>query len=249
MNPLKAPSAQQTAASPDASEATLYFRAAAIVPAAGQGIRMRLGKPKALLPLLGRPMLGWTLDPIQQVGLFSSILVACPPGEETAFHDSLAPVFGSVRFVAGGRTRQESVQNCLEQIPVDYDLVAIHDGARPLVTRALLRDTLTKAAQVGAAVAAVRSKDTVKECNERGVIERTFVRENLRLVQTPQCFRLELILQAYEKARFDLFSATDDSAIVERLGVDVHVVEGSYENIKVTTPEDIIVCEELLRRR
>jgi 2-C-methyl-D-erythritol 4-phosphate cytidylyltransferase len=227
------------------------MHAAAILPAAGQGIRMQFGRPKALIPLLRRPMLAWTLQTVLQSDLFSEVFVACPPGDEQSFSKVLPPVPGGAptRFVAGGETRQESVQNCLDMVSADCELVAIHDGARPLVTQAILRDTLQKAAETGAALAAVASKDTVKECDERGVVVRTLARERLRLVQTPQCFRLEHLKKAFEAARSEGFSATDDAAIVERLGVEVHIVTGSYENIKVTTPEDILICEEILRRR
>jgi 2-C-methyl-D-erythritol 4-phosphate cytidylyltransferase len=227
------------------------MHAAAIVPAAGQGIRMQFGQPKALIPLLRRPMLAWTLQAILQSGLFSEVFVACPPGDEQSFTKAVPAIPGGAptHFIAGGRTRQDSVQNCLEKVSAKCELVAIHDGARPLVTEVILRETLQKAAETGAALAAVPSKDTVKECDERGVIVRTLVREHLRLVQTPQCFRLQLLKKAFDAARSEGFSATDDSAIVERLGVEVHVVMGSYENIKVTTPEDIMICEEILRRR
>jgi 2-C-methyl-D-erythritol 4-phosphate cytidylyltransferase len=132
----------------------------------------------------------------------------------------------------------------------DCDLVAIHDGARPLVTEKILRETLEQAAKTGAAVAAVPSKDTVKFCDERGIIiERTLDRNRLRLAQTPQCFRIDILKMAYEKARSAGLSATDDSALVEWSGVDVHLSDGSYENIKVTTPDDLLVCEEILKRR
>lgn len=227
------------------------MHAAAIVPAAGQGIRLQFGRPKALIPLLRKPMLAWTLETILHSGLFSEVFVACPPGDEQSFSKALPGLSGGtpIHFIAGGKTRQESVWNCLIKLSADCELVAIHDGARPLVTEGILRETLQKAAEIGAALAAVPSKDTVKECDERGVIVRTLARERLCLVQTPQCFKLQLLKQAFEAARSEGFEATDDSGIVERVGIEVHVVTGSYENIKVTTPEDILICEEILRRR
>jgi 2-C-methyl-D-erythritol 4-phosphate cytidylyltransferase len=227
------------------------MRAAAIVPAAGLGLRMHSRRPKVLLPLLGRPLLAWTLEPLRQSGLFSEILVAYPEEEREAFVECLGGLLKeiAVHLIRGGETRQDSVWNCIKQMGGDNSLVAVHDGARPLVTQALLRKTLEKAEETGAAIAAVPCKDTVKWCDERNVVKQTFEREHLRLVQTPQCFRTDILKRAYEEAGREGFSATDDSLLVERLGVEVHVVMGSYENIKVTTPEDIAVCEEILKRR
>jgi 2-C-methyl-D-erythritol 4-phosphate cytidylyltransferase len=212
---------------------------------------MHSSRPKALLPLLGRPLLAWTLEAVVKSNLFAEVLVACPPGEEQAFEDAAGAARGtaSVHFIAGGHTRQESVANAIGRITADCDLVAIHDGARPLVTKKILRETLEQAAKTGAAVAAVPSKDTIKFCDERGIIERTLDRNRLRLAQTPQCFRIDILKRAYEKAREAGFSATDDSALVEWSGVDVHLADGSYENIKVTTPDDLFICEEILKRR
>lgn len=227
------------------------MRAAAIVPAAGRGVRMRSRRPKVLLPLLGRALLAWTLDPIHASGLFSEILVAFPLGEKTFFSDCLGPLLDApnVRLIPGGETRQESVAHCINELSGETEVVAIHDGARPLVTGRLLRETVEQAFQTGAAIAAVPCKDTVKVCDKRGIVKETLERDSLRLVQTPQCFRFDILKTAYDRARQEDFTGTDDSAIVERLGIEVHVVCGSYENIKVTTVHDLDICEEILRRR
>lgn len=228
------------------------MRAVAIIPAAGRGVRMRSPRPKALAPLMGRPLLIWALEPILQLGIFSEILIACPPEDK----DSVARILReedvtetSVRLVGGGETRQHSVARCLQEISVDCDLVAIHDAARPLLTSQLMLDVLNRANETGAAIAAVPSKDTVKLCSEEGVVSKTLDRSLVWLVQTPQCFRRDLLVSAHEKARRDGCLATDDAALVERSNVPVHVVMGSYENVKVTTPEDMLFCEEVLRRR
>ena len=228
------------------------MRAVAIVPSAGRGLRMKSQVPKVLTPLLGRPLLAWTLEPIFQVGLFSEILVACSPEDRPLINRFLSEEIGGsqpVRLIIGGETRQDSVANCLREISGECELVAIHDGARPLLTPQILLDVLHRADETGAAIAAVPCKDTVKVCDEEGIVTQTLDRSRLRLVQTPQCFRHSLIVSAYEKAQREGFIATDDAAVAERMGAAVHVVMGSYENIKVTTPEDILICEEILRRR
>jgi 2-C-methyl-D-erythritol 4-phosphate cytidylyltransferase len=228
------------------------MRAVAIIPAAGRGTRMRSGRPKALRPVRGRPLLAWTLEPILDINRFSEILIACPPGGKDSIDQLVKQDFpdeSRLRLIDGGQTRQESVFNCLKEISAVCDLVAIHDGARPLATRKLIMDVLARAHETGAAIAAVPCKDSVKMCNKEGVVTETLERAGLMLVQTPQCFRRELIVAAHAKAERDGYLATDDSALVERMGVVVHTVMGSYENIKVTTLEDIILCEEILRRR
>jgi len=228
------------------------MRAAAIIPAAGSGERMRARRPKALEPLLGRPLLAWALGPLLGSGAFSEVLVAIPPDERNAFADAVneaGPAEVPVRLIPGGATRQESVSNCLAELPAGCDLVAVHDAARPMLTKEIALEVLSGASEAGAAIAAVPAKDTVKLCDGDGLVLETLDRSRLWLVQTPQCFGRELLLSAHEAARAEGYSATDDAALVERIGAKVRVVMGSYENIKVTTPEDILVCEEILKRR
>ena len=228
------------------------MRAAAIIPAAGRGERLRSARPKALAPLLDRPLLAWTLRPILQCGVFSEIIVACPPDERGSFSalvDDADTAQTPVRLIAGGGTRQESVLRSLREVPAECDLVAIHDGARPLLTPQTILDVMSRAKETGAAIAAVPCKDTVKLCDGSGVVSETLERSRAWLVQTPQCFRRDLIVSAHEKAQREGYTATDDAALAERAGAAVHVVMGSYENIKVTTPEDIMICEQILKRR
>lgn len=228
------------------------MRAAAIIPAAGSGVRMRSKGPKALVPLLEKSIIIWSLEPFLKLRIFSEIVIACPSDSLDTIsralekeHSREAPV----RLVAGGNTRQESVANGLREISVECDLIAVHDGARPLLTEQLLLDVLNRANETGAAIAAVPCKDTVKRCDEKGIVLETFDRSKLWLVQTPQCFRYDLLKSAHEKAQREHYIATDDAALVEKTNAQVHIVMGSYENIKITTPEDIPICEEILRRR
>ena len=226
--------------------------AAAIIPAAGRGERMGASLPKALTPLLGKPLLTWTLQAVLESGAVSEIVVAVPSGEEDAFDEAARESRNaqvSVRLVIGGETRQESVSNCLAELPPECELVAVHDAARPLLTGRIMLDVLTRAIATGAAIAAVPAKDTIKLCSSEGIVTETPDRSRAWLVQTPQCFRRDLLESAHEAARAEHYMATDDAALVERLGKPVHVVMGSYENIKITTPEDVLVCEEILKRR
>jgi 2-C-methyl-D-erythritol 4-phosphate cytidylyltransferase len=204
--------------------------------------------PKALTPLLGKSLLEWTLEAVVASGVVSEILVAVPAGAEDAFRAIADEQGMPVWLVGGGETRQESVANCLAEAP-ECELVAVHDAARPLLTGRLMQDVLLRARETGAAIAAVPAKDTIKLCDGDGVVVETVDRSRAWLVQTPQCFRLDLLIAAHEAAMAEGYLATDDAALVERTGAPVSVVMGSYENIKVTTPEDILVCEEILKRR
>ena len=215
-------------------------------------MRMQSQRPKVLTSLLGKPLIVWSLEPFLELNIFSEILIACPPDSI----DSINRIIGkegckekSVRLVGGGDTRQESVAKCIREISVECELVAVHDAARPLLTSQLLMNVLNRANETGAAIAAVPCKDTVKLCDEDGIVSETLDRSKLWLVQTPQCFHRELLVSAHERAQRDNYTATDDAALVERINANVHIVMGAYENIKITTPEDIQMGEDVLRRR
>jgi len=208
--------------------------------------------PKALIPLLGKPLLSWTMQAILVSGAVSEIVVAVPSGQEEPFEGIARESEDervSVRLIVGGDTRQESVSNCLAALSAKCALVAVHDAARPLVTPRIMLDVLNRAQETGAAVAAVPVKDTIKLCDGEGVVAETLDRSRAWLIQTPQCFHRDVLESAHEAARAEKYVATDDAALVERLGKPVHVVMGSYDNIKITTPEDVLVCEEILKRR
>jgi 2-C-methyl-D-erythritol 4-phosphate cytidylyltransferase len=149
-------------------------------------------------------------------------------------------------IVPGGDERQQSVYNGLMTLSADVRWVAVHDGVRPFVTESAVNACLSKAEQTGAAVLAVPVKDTIKVVGAAGQIESTPDRRSLWAIQTPQTFRVDWLLEAHERARRDGFIGTDDAALVERLGKPVHVVEGEYTNIKITTPEDLWWAETIL---
>ena len=225
-------------------------KTAAIIPSAGMGRRMGSQK-KNYLELLSRPVLAWTLEPFEASPSVDAIIVVVPPGDEGFCREKIIGAYGFRKVIAvaaGGAERQDSVENGLRAARGGYDMVIVHDGARPLVTAAIIEATIRAAIEDGAALAGVRVKDTIKETSA-GFVRATLKRESLLSVQTPQAFRVDLLEAAFKKARSEGFDGTDESSLVERTGHPVRVVEGSYENIKITTPEDLLVAEFILRKR
>jgi 2-C-methyl-D-erythritol 4-phosphate cytidylyltransferase len=211
----------------------------AILAAAGRGDR--LGQPKQLLDLGGRPVVAWSLELFEHTPEIGAIYIACED-EQRARFEQIAKHFAPSKtrnIVAGGTTRQASVFAALSSIAPAPDLVLVHDGARPFVSREIVARTIAAARRSGAAIAAVPVKDTIKVAGSENLIERTLERDRLWAAQTPQVFRYDLLVAAHAKASADAASATDDAALVERLGVPVELVMGSYENIKITTPDDL----------
>ncbi|HID56434.1 TPA: 2-C-methyl-D-erythritol 4-phosphate cytidylyltransferase [Candidatus Poribacteria bacterium] len=149
-------------------------------------------------------------------------------------------------IVAGGETRQRSVYNGLKAMSDETKVVVIHDGVRPFVTDEIIRRCIEMAFETGAAIAAVPVKDTIKEVSSDGIVLHTLERSRLWAIQTPQAFRRELILRGHELALERGMEATDDAALIEMMGYKVPVVVGSYKNIKITTPEDLILARALL---
>ena len=152
------------------------------------------------------------------------------------------------KVVAGGRERQDSIRNGLLSVDPDAEVIVVHDGVRPFVTSRIIRETVETAKEKGAAIAAVPVKDTVKSVDE-GVIGRTVPRDNLWLAQTPQTFSASLLKRAYAAAGERGFIGTDDASLVEALGEEVRIVMGDYRNIKITTPEDLLFAEAILKEK
>lgn len=222
----------------------------AVVPAAGIGKRLGAGTNKPFLSLLGRPLLLWTLDVLQESAEIKEII---PVLRETDL-DTAARLIEEhritkvKRIAPGGRERQDSVYNGLRLLDGHDGLVLIHDGVRPLVTPGLISETISAMDGFDGAVAAVPVKDTIKEALD-GVVQGTLRRDTLWAVQTPQVFPSQVIRKAYECAFSEGFFGTDDAALVERIGGRVRIVAASYDNIKITTPEDVPVAEMLLMQR
>lgn len=225
-------------------------KAAVIIPAAGRGHRMGQGaKPKQYLPLFGKPIIRWTLEACAAAHSVTQLVLVVAPEDVEACRSWVAgAVDKPVHVVAGGDERQESVSRGLAAVPAHVPLVAVHDGVRPLVQPALMDRVVAAAARHGAATAGVPLKDTIKQVQD-GWVQATPDRATLRAVQTPQAFRRELLLKAHVAARAAGWQATDDAALVERLGHPVAIVDGAYDNLKITTAEDLLLAETLLRAR
>ena len=216
----------------------------AIILAAGSSTRMG-GVNKQLLPLSGTPVLVRSIQAFLWDGEAEEILVVCRR-EDWGEMDNLVGHLPKVRVVpAGGDTRQQSVENVLRYLYPLCDMVAIHDGARPLVRPEDIRATVTAARETGAAVLGVMAKDTMKLL-QNGLIASTPDRASLFIAQTPQVFRLDGYREALRAAKETGADLTDDSQLLERLGRPVAAVNGHYDNIKITTPEDIPAAEAML---
>jgi 2-C-methyl-D-erythritol 4-phosphate cytidylyltransferase len=221
------------------------MKVSVILPAAGLGTRMGREKSgisrKQFMLLDGAPILIHTIRKFLQCHSVSEIVVALRP-EDLDWARGLVfeehPV-KTVRFVEGGDSRQQSVENALATLPADTDLVAVHDAVRPFIDPLLVEQVIAEAAVAGAAIVGIVPVDTVKRVHKTK-IRTTLPREHLVLAQTPQVFRFDLLKRAFEMARADSFTGTDESSLVERLEeVEVSVVQGSDRNIKITKPTDM----------
>jgi 2-C-methyl-D-erythritol 4-phosphate cytidylyltransferase len=218
---------------------------AVIVPAAGRSERMG-GKDKLLLPLGGKPLLAWCVDALESSDAVRRIVVAVNPEKMHAYEKLLLERgWSKTCLCAGGSRRQDSVAAALSFIE-DSDIVMVHDGDRPFVTSRMIEEGIAVAAKHGAAVAAISVTDTIKEAGPDGVVRRTLKRGDLRAIQTPQVFCREWLLAAYAAMHDDV---TDDASLVERLGHSVRLYDGARDNLKVTTPEDLLLARAIVRAK
>jgi 2-C-methyl-D-erythritol 4-phosphate cytidylyltransferase len=220
----------------------------AIIAAAGAGTRMASDRPKQFLLLAGTPVLIHTLKVFEQCESIQEVILVLP-AEESAGFLSLAGKFGLrkvARVVPGGVTRADSVKRGLAAIrAATAEIVVVHDGVRPFVTVEEIDATVAAAQIDGAAILVAPVTDTIKQVSDQRV-ERTLDRGVLRRAMTPQCFRYELLRQAYQAADVTDASLTDESVLVEKIGIPVSVVEGSPRNIKITTADDLAIAEAIL---
>ena len=220
-----------------------------IIPAAGQGKRMKAGKNKLLLELEGRPILIHTLEVFERDADCEGIILAVHPDDKEILETLAAEhnIKKVKKMVPGGRERQDSVYNALKTVQ-GAEIILVHDGARPFIALKVISDLVDKAAGMGAAIAAAPVKDTIKKA-ANGMVEETIERSSLWQVQTPQAFRAELLRNANQKAEQEAFTGTDDASLVERFGAEVAIIESDYDNIKITTPEDLYFAEAILAKR
>jgi len=207
----------------------------------GAGRSQRMGRDKVFMSLAGKPLLAWSVDTCQKCRLIDQIIIVVNETKLDLARKLAADMRWSkvAEICYGGRRRQDSVRQGLNELE-DCDWVLIHDGARPFLTEDLIRDGLEAAQATGAAVAAVPIKDTVKLSGSDMMVDCTLNRQELWAVQTPQLFRFDIIAEAHEQIKEDV---TDDASMVERLGHKVRLYMGSYDNIKITTPDDLALAE------
>jgi 2-C-methyl-D-erythritol 4-phosphate cytidylyltransferase len=224
----------------------------ALIPAAGMGRRMGAAVAKQFLPLGNVPMLAHTLLAFQRASEIDEIIpILSREDMESCLRDIIERyhITKVKTLVVGGKERQDSVANGLRKLEKDASVVLVHDGVRPFVTSDMIRESVDFAGKGECVTVGVPIKDTIKEVDGRGLVRKTLERNRLWAIQTPQAFPCKVLKRAYEESYRRRVYGTDDATLVERLGVEVRVIMGSYENIKITTPEDLVLAEEILKGR
>ena len=223
-----------------------------LIPSAGSGSRMGAKAKKPYLSLGNKPILAHTLLAFEQCSLINEVVLIVAEDEIDYCKTSIVEPFKIRKvnkIIAGGPKRQDSVWEGLKDLNDDCELVMIHDGVRPFVSQEILKKSVHETANSGATVVAVPVKDTIKIVSKKAEVLETIDRSRIWAVQTPQTFARDVLKRAYEKAYKDRFYGTDDASLVERLGVKVKIIPGSYDNMKITTPGDLTLGEAILERR
>jgi len=220
----------------------------AVVLAAGKGNRMGANINKQFLTMKEKPILYYTLKAFCECKSIDEVVLVAAKSEIEFCRENIVERYKFTKvkaIIEGGAERQHSVFNGLKAIK-NCDVVLIHDGARPFVTDAIIENGIKNAHLYGAATCGVNPKDTIKVKNEEGFSNKTLNRNNLFIVQTPQCFKYDLIFKCHVNLNHENISVTDDTMVVEKYGHKVFLYDGSYNNIKITTPEDLIIGERIL---
>lgn len=221
----------------------------AVVPAAGRGIRLKSKVPKPLVLLDNYPIIIHTLKTLSGSRLIDNIVLVVDKRYLNKFKAKIEKynLKKLKKIVSGGPERTDSVRKGLAATDSDADLILIHDGARPFITQGIIRDAIVAARKIGASVVAVPAKSTIKEAKLSNLlVKRTLDRNILWEIQTPQVFKRDIILNAYKRNKNSF--AFDDASLVEKLGNEVKIVEGSYRNIKITTLEDLLFAKAILKK-
>ncbi len=223
-----------------------------VIAAAGKGTRMQSDINKQYMIIDGRPVLSYSLNLFEKMGIVDEIVVVTGENEREYCEREIIRRFKYTKVSAvlsGGKERQDSVWVGLRKLAKNTDLVAVHDGARPLLSARVVNSLIKEAQAWGAAVPGINSKDTQKMVDRDGFVRQTLDRNGVFAIQTPQVFNYKELIMAYQKAYEEEFRGTDDASLFERYIGRVKVVEGDYNNLKITTPEDMIIAEALLKGR
>lgn len=221
----------------------------AIILAGGKGKRMNSKVSKQFIEIKDKPVIYYTIKKFNENKNIDNIVVVLPKDEVDYFKENVLKKYTLKvdKIVIGGAERQDSVYNGLKSLEQDsVDIVLIHDGARPFISDRIIEEGINYAAVYGASAPGVMPKDTIKIKSEEGFSINTPKRETLMAIQTPQVFKFNEILKCHEKIKEDKILVTDDTMVVEQYGYNVYLYEGEYTNIKITTPEDLILGEKLI---
>nr|WP_263314325.1 2-C-methyl-D-erythritol 4-phosphate cytidylyltransferase [Mammaliicoccus sp. Marseille-Q6498] len=218
-----------------------------VIPAAGQGKRMGKEINKLFLEIDGETIIRRTVSIFQNIEECEQIFIAAHPDEVGIMENHLKDFDKVVGVIPGGKERQHSIYEVLKVL-VNTEVVMVHDGARPFVTKACVNQLYKETLEHDAVILAVQAKDTIKKVVD-GIVEETYDRTTMWQVQTPQSFKRDVILKSYQLAEQEQFVGTDDASLVERAGYKVRVADGEYDNIKITTNEDLVIADSILERR
>ncbi|CAI9769264.1 unnamed protein product [Fraxinus pennsylvanica] len=217
-----------------------------VLLAGGKGKRMGASMPKQYLPLLGQPIALYSFYTFSKMPEVKEIVVVCDPSYQDIFEDAKDSIHVDLKFALPGKERQDSVYSGLQEVDLNSQLVCIHDSARPLVSAEDVAKVLKDGWLIGAAVLGVPAKATIKEANGESFVVKTLDRKTLWEMQTPQVIKPDLLKKGFELVNREGLEVTDDVSIVEHLKHPVYITEGSYTNIKVTTPDDLLLAERIL---
>jgi len=220
-----------------------------VIAGGGRGTRFNNSQPKQFCHVAGRPILDWTLSRFERSSLVNYIILVIPKGMQREAEKKLSlHRYKKLKVVTeGGKERTDSVYKGLSLVDDDTQIVLVHDAVRPLVSLSLIHSAIRQAEIYGAVVPGIPIKETVKEKDEHDIVVKTLPRDRLCIIQTPQAFRYQLLKKAHQKAKSENLKASDDAALLERLGERVKVIPGEESNIKITTLFDFKIAEILLK--
>lgn len=223
----------------------------AVIVAAGKGTRMNMDMNKQYIEVEGIPLIARTLQVFEESSLIHEVIVVVNNNDMFYCKHNIVDAYKLEKvklLVAGGEQRQNSVYNGLLEVNNESDIVIIHDGARPFINDEIIEDCIEAALEYGVSTTAVPVKDTIKSSEDGDYVDETLQRSKLWSVQTPQAFKYDIIMSAHKKAMEDGFTGTDDTVLSERIGIRTRLVMGCYNNIKITTREDLVFAEAIINK-